>query len=235
MFVHTIPIHCRIIILEYEVASYCLSCSKYFQMTLCHECKLGWRDILSDRLLNKSTMHSYHTVSKTDPCPTKIDIVPPSVKLPLHTWLDDLTITRFNHLISGSLTLHLQYYFNCTTTPHATLSTMCSGINMRPKVSNKSIPKMLAEGLQYTKQNVWEYMVSEITWVPLQGKHTVCRNTMISHDTRVSCLHWDCLATINLMKVLITNLSWWSDRPSGEMMTASPESPGPEEVWSRLL
>ena len=104
-------------------------------------------------------------------CPTKIDIVPPSVRLPLaHGWQLLNSLWPLN-LILDSLTLHLPYYFSCAATPWANLSTMCSRMVTTHKVSDNSIPRMFAEGLQYTKPNVREYVVSEIRWLPLHVRH----------------------------------------------------------------
>ena len=134
----------------------------------------------------RSTMHSYHTVSRTDPCPSKIDIVLPSVEFPLsHGWrllnsldylISDPLSAVFSYIISAVLPIHLYcllyhlymyllylhlylyclhiqlyYYISCATNPRATLLTMSFGIISRLEVS---IPRMFAEGLQFTKPNI---------------------------------------------------------------------------------
>ena len=70
----------------------------------------------------------------------------------------DDCLTHFDHLILDSLTLHLAFYFSCTTTPQATLLTMCSGMIMRQKVSTNSILRICAQGLDaqsQTSRNMW--------------------------------------------------------------------------------
>ena len=147
----------------------------------------------------RSMMHSYHTVSRTDPCPSENDIVLPSVVFPLsHGWqllnsldhlISDPLSAVFSYIIPAVLPIHLYYllyhlylyllclhlylyclrillyyYISCATNPRATLSTMSFGIITRLEVS---IPRMFAEGLQYTKPNIRIYGV-EIRWVPLE-------------------------------------------------------------------
>ena len=138
------------------MASYCLSCSRYFQMTPCRECNLGRRDILSDRL-------NYSTQQKARCTPTILS-AGPTLALPrfilfrplsssLSRMADDC-LTHFDHLISDSLILRLAYYFSCATTPRANLSTVYSRVIMTHKVSDNSIPRMIAKGLQYAKPNI---------------------------------------------------------------------------------
>ena len=133
-------------------------------MTPCRECNLGRRDILSDRL-------NYSTQQKARCTPTILSAGPtlalPRLMLfrPLSNSLSrmaDDCLTYFDHLISDSLIVRLACHFSCATTPRPNLSTVCSRMIMTLKVSNNSIPKVIAALKAFmicramqTSENMW--------------------------------------------------------------------------------